>query len=175
MFSEAPAHLAFLSQQKSKHENSKSATSSPVHKGKFASLKSSSLTGNGSINAGDQAFIHLTSDSNNASSRAESFDRRDESSVLSELIKSMVDCPDYLLPSLKFKHGASGNELGVPSTAVKNPLKKQAALNRSYDGGGGSFNSYTDDFILLSEFSEIEGPRPLCTVSLRLSKIRDTF
>ena len=165
MFSEAPAHLAILNREQSKHESSsKSATSSPVHRGKFAQIKSSSLTGgaNGSINAGDQAFIRLTSDAN--SNRAESFDRRDESSVLSELIKSMVECPDYLVPSFKFKHGAaSGNELGVSSTAVKNPLRKQAAMNTSCDGG--AVNCYTDDFILLSEFSEIEGPRPLCTVS----------
>lgn len=170
MFSEAPAHLAILNREQSKHESSssKSATSSPVHKGKFAQIKSSSLTGagaNGSINAGDQAFVRLTTESESAKSRAGSFDRRDESNVLSELIKSMVECPDYLVPSFKFKHGNA--ELGVSASAaatVKNPLRKQAALNISYDGGAAA-NCYTDDFILLSEFSEIEGPRPLCTVS----------
>ncbi|CAF0953783.1 unnamed protein product [Brachionus calyciflorus] len=56
-------------------------------------------------------------------------------------LQTLTECPDYLKPNLYIK-----------STHCETPKKSLFK------------NQYTDDFILLSEFSEIEGPKPLLTI-----------
>lgn len=56
------------------------------------------------------------------------------------VLSKLRECPRYLYP-IKLKHVYEKNQL----------------LNHS---------SYTDDFILISEFSEIEGPKPLFTIPI---------
>lgn len=75
--------------------------------------------------------------------------QRSKSAVdLMHRLQTMIEPPEYLSPSLNYK--SYGGRQNV--TTTKN--KGQAVVGRNY----------TDDFILVSEFSEIEGPRPLLTI-----------
>jgi hypothetical protein len=79
-----------------------------------------------------------------ASSNSDTFSLK-SSKLIDELIiklKSMNEPPDYLIKQSKI------NNTNIRSDTSNSP-------QTSY---------YTDDFILLSEFSEIEGPRPLLTI-----------
>lgn len=64
--------------------------------------------------------------------------------VLMHRLQSMVDPPEYLNSSLIYKNCSLNTKRGEKSIV--------------------GCRDYTDDFILVSEFSEIEGPRPLLTI-----------
>lgn len=66
-----------------------------------------------------------------------------QTSALRHRLQSMVEPPDYLMPSLIYRN-----------TAANTVKRGEKSMRRDY----------TDDFILISEFSEIEGPRPLLTI-----------
>ena len=67
-------------------------------------------------------------------------------------LHALKECPDYLLPKF-FSSSGTGSSL---SNANKSTIvTKSSNTSPIY---------YTDDFILLSEFSEIEGPKPLLTI-----------
>lgn len=71
--------------------------------------------------------------------------------TLANRLQSMVEPPEYLLPTLIYKNCAAN---------VSTPVRRAGGGEKS----GGVRQDYTDDFILVSEFSEIEGPRPLLTI-----------
>jgi hypothetical protein len=67
-------------------------------------------------------------------------------------LHALKECPDYLLPRFFLSTGTGSSVL---SPSLPKGKKKTSVLTPVY---------YTDDFILLSEFSEIEGPKPLLTI-----------
>lgn len=67
--------------------------------------------------------------------------------------KTLDEPPDYLFPNLSYKNFSSVRSTSDSTTTTTTTTKKTV-----------SSASYKDDFILISEFSEIEGPRPLLTI-----------
>ena len=98
-------------------------------------------------------------------------------------LKSMQDCPSYLLPTLPAgitSAHASISSASSSSVKSKKTTTPTTTVTKSKNSTTSTtapttptpprarlvppVNYYTDDFILLSEFSEIEGPRPLLTI-----------
>ncbi len=75
---------------------------------------------------------------------------------LLQKLHTLKECPDYLLPKF-FASSGTGSSLSNTQKSKKSNenVSKEANTSPIY---------YTDDFILLSEFSEIEGPKPLLTI-----------
>jgi hypothetical protein len=67
-------------------------------------------------------------------------------------LQALKECPDYLLPNY---FSSSGTGSSFNSTKSSENFSEQAKDS--------SF-PISDDFILLSEFSEIDGPKPLLTI-----------
>ena len=89
----------------------------------------------------------------NASSNSDSIDKNN----LLLKLQSLVDCPEYLIPNLNH----------TPSSSSLFPVQKNSSSTQAKTSSQSENSSviyYTDDFILLSEFSEIEGPKPLLTI-----------
>lgn len=91
--------------------------------------------------------INLTSESSTFATTSSKTTSYLTENLLSKL-HNLKPCPDYLLPKTKVIHR---------STSVTSTTSNTLSLNSAKT----SKNYYTDDFILLSEFSEIEGPKPL--------------
>ncbi len=72
-------------------------------------------------------------------------------------LHNLKKCPAYLLPKTDF--------LPTPSPSTTTHNNNNTAHSSSFSTNQSTNkqvkNYYTDDFILLSEFSEIEGPKPL--------------
>jgi hypothetical protein len=103
--------------------------------------------------------------------------------VLRQKLKSMNECPDYLMPKCSYSNSffssnsinsnESLNNSNLSSKSHPN-LSSQLSTTSSRSSNKNKYlhlssnqdikNYYTDDFILLSEFSEIEGPKPLLTI-----------
>ena len=81
----------------------------------------------------------------NSSNELTSISNKNTQNLLNKL-QNLKKCPDYLLPKTKTINRSSS----VAST-----------LSTASNSSKSNKNYYTDDFILLSEFSEIEGPKPL--------------
>lgn len=82
---------------------------------------------------------------------------RSPRSSLTHRLNSMVDPPDYLTPTLAYKN-SSHTTTSITMGASHHRTIVPSIVSRRRVG------DYSDDFILVSEFSEIEGPRPLLTI-----------
>lgn len=105
--------------------------------------------------------------------------------ILRQKLKSMNECPDYLMPKFSYSNSFfSSNSINEKDnlnnsnlSSRSNPsFSTQSSITSSSNKSTNKNkylhlssnqdlkNYYTDDFILLSEFSEIEGPKPLLTI-----------
>jgi hypothetical protein len=85
-------------------------------------------------------------------------DSIDKNNLLLKL-QSLVECPEYLIPNLNHTPSSSSLFPVQKNTSTSNTQSKTSSQSEN-----SSVIYYTDDFILLSEFSEIEGPKPLLTI-----------
>ncbi len=71
-------------------------------------------------------------------------------------LQSLNKCPDYLIPKSVYTNPTANlnRQTSHVSTLTNQSIKSQSSEVSS----SCSSNYYTDDFILLTEFSEIEGP-----------------
>ena len=74
---------------------------------------------------------------------------------LFQKLQALKECPDYLLPNYFSSSGTGSSLSNINSTKSIEIFSDQAKVS--------SF-PISDDFILLSEFSEIDGPKPLLTI-----------
>ena len=85
---------------------------------------------------------------------------------LAAKLHTLATCPDYLLPKAVYSPPAhvqsTTAQAGTAATTTNHSIKSQMSETSSINSTGSSY--YTDDFILLTEFSEIEGPKPLLTI-----------
>jgi hypothetical protein len=86
---------------------------------------------------------------------------------LANRLDSMAGCPAYLLPRLSYTNLSQSliekAESAAPTKGPPKSLSRNLSLKSNNSNSQSKFY-YTDDFILLSEFSEIEGPKPLLTI-----------
>ena len=77
---------------------------------------------------------------------------------LLQKLHTLKECPDYLLPKFFLSSGTG--------TSMTGGTKKTATISNESATKASTTAPiyYTDDFILLSEFSEIEGPKQLLTI-----------
>jgi hypothetical protein len=109
-------------------------------------------------------FINAYFNNNSSSSKNDLANRLD----------SMADCPAYLLPRLSYTNLSQSyaSEAKVNASLTSKQSQSRNASIKSYQSTATTLTAvtaqskfyYTDDFILLSEFSEIEGPKPLLTI-----------
>ena len=80
-------------------------------------------------------------------------------------LDSMAECPAYLLPRLSYSNlSQSFTEKHLLDSKANSSRTRIKSNNSAQSVSKLNYNYYTDDFILLSEFSEIEGPKPLFTI-----------
>lgn len=75
-------------------------------------------------------------------------------------LDTMSECPDYLMPRLCYSNMSQAME-NANSESSKPQQRSTPPARMIHEN---SKFHYTDDFILLTEFSEIEGPKPLLTI-----------
>ena len=81
---------------------------------------------------------------------------------LANRLDSMSECPSYLNPKLSYTNLSQAFSEKQPDS--KRTLSRTISNKSSSSEKAPHKFYYTDDFILLSEFSEIEGPKPLLTI-----------
>ncbi len=77
-------------------------------------------------------------------------------------LQHLSKCPEHLIPKPIYTN-SSVITTPVPNNQASTAQFASNSLQNSINSAKSTLSSkyYTDDFILLSEFSEIEGPRPL--------------
>ena len=84
-------------------------------------------------------------------------------SKILDKLNALKECPEYLLPKFFSSTGTGTGSMNSSSaSSVSGSKKAKSGENTSKSVSAPIY--YTDDFILLSEFSEIEGPKPLLTI-----------
>ena len=78
-------------------------------------------------------------------------------------LQNLSKCPEHLIPKPVYTSSSVTRTVTVPANQATNSHSLTASLHSSTNSAKSNLSSkyYTDDFILLSEFSEIEGPKPL--------------